>query len=182
VKYLWIILAAASLLAAERSGPFLGAGMGVSNFHDDGRLAEVQSRDAAQYRLSAGAFINKYFSVSLDYGHFESFEGVTKAGEKSREDFKVLSAGVTAHYPVFDDRFDLFASFGAGQIFWEQYRPARVSSSAGTLLYGAGVGVRAMSRLTFNVGYQYYQFGLDDSSGSYEMGIGSAYLECQVQF
>lgn len=181
MRFAVAILAAASLLAAERSGPYLGGGVGIGTYDDDGRLAGIENTNVPQLRLSAGAFINRHLSVALEYGQFEAFRGRTAEGD-TLEYFKTLTADVAAHYPVLDDRVDWYAKFGAGQISWDETGAAEHSSSAGTLLFGAGVGLRPWSWLTFNLGYDYYQFGMDDAAGSYTMGLGTAYLECQVQF
>lgn len=181
-RLVWFIALGASLCAADRTGPYLGAGVGLSSYNDGGRAVEVESKDVAQVRLNAGAFINKYFSVALEYGYFETFDGLTPSGEKVHQNFNVLTAEVSAHYPLLDDQLDLFASFGAGEIFWDETGPEHFGSSAATLVYGAGAGVRPLPWLTFNIGYDFYQFGMDDGDQTYDMSLGSAYLECQVLF
>jgi len=182
MKALPVLLAATLLLAAERSGPYLEAGAGLGSYNDDGRRASLENTSVSQYRFGAGAFINRHLSVSLDYAKFGAFDGTTASGELSRDAFEILSADVTGHLPFFNDTVDLFARFGAGQLFWDQSHPGRKSSSAGALVYGIGVGVRARPWLTFNAGYDFYQFGMDDNGTSYEMGLGSIYLGVQVQF
>ncbi|WP_345971055.1 MULTISPECIES: outer membrane beta-barrel protein [Sulfurimonas] len=177
-----ILLAATLLCAADRSGPYLEAGAGLGSYNDDGRRATISTETVPQYRFGAGAFINRHLSVSLQYAQFGDFEGKTGAGETSREAFKVLSADVTGHYPIFNETVDIFARFGAGELYWDQSRPERKSSSAGTLVYGIGVGIRALSWLTVNAGYDFYQFGMDENGTSYEMNLGSAYIGLQVQF
>jgi opacity protein-like surface antigen len=182
VKSALLFFAAVSLIAAERSGPYLSAGMGAGTYNDDGRLASVESRNVAQYRIGAGAFINKNLSVALDYGQFDGFKGTTQQGGSAEEYFKILSADVYGHYPLFDDQVDMYAKFGAGQIFWNETAATPHSSTAASLVFGAGVGVRPLPWLTFNVGYDFYQFGMDDNTSSYNMSLGSAYIELQVQF
>ena len=177
-----ILLAATLLCAAERSGPYLEAGAGLGSYNDDSRRAEITTDSVTQYRFGAGAFINDYLSVSLDYAQFGDFDGRTGTGETSRETFKALSAAVTGHYPVFNERIDLYARFGAGELYWDQSRPERKSSSAGTVVFGIGVGVRAMEWLTVNAGYDLYQFGMDENGTSYDMSLGSAYVGIQVLF
>ena len=179
----FLMLAAATLLVAgERSGPYLSAGAGSAGYSDDGRLAREQRHDALQLRLGGGAFINEHLSVALDYRHFLAYRGETVSGEKAEQYFKALVADVSAHYPFFRDRFDLYATFGAGQIFWDQTAPVKHSNSAATLMYGVGVGVRALPWLTFNLGYEQQQFGMDDNGSRYDMMLGGIFLECQVQF
>lgn len=177
-----LVAAALSLFAADRSGPYLGAGAGIGIYDDSGRLADIESRNVPQLRVSAGAFINKHLSVALEYGQFQAFKGKTSDGLSTLEYFKTLTADVFGHYPVMDDRLDLYAKFGAGEIYWDETGAMEHSSSAATLLYGVGVGLRPWTRLTFNLGYDFYQFGMDDGTKTYNMYLGSAYLELQVQF
>ncbi len=180
----WAVILVPLWLAAgaDRAGPYLEAGLGTATYEDDGRLASVDGAGEAQYRFIAGAFINSYLSVELGFSHFNDFEGKTAEGERTREAFDCLSVGAVAHYPLFDDRIDLFAKFGAGQIFWNETGNGNRDSSAAALLYGAGVGVRATSRLTFNVGYDFHSFGMDDNTTRYDMNIGSVYFDVQVRF
>jgi hypothetical protein len=177
-----MLLTAVTLFAADRSGPFLEAGAGVGTYYDDGRLADIESLNVLQFRAGAGAYINRYFSVALEYAQFEVFEGTTQDAQASRQYFRMLSADVAGHYPLLEEKMDLFAKFGAGEIFWDQTEPASLSSSAAVLVYGAGIGVRAVSWLTFNVGYDFYTFEMDTGEASYDMYLGSAYLDLQVQF
>lgn len=182
MKLLIILLITVGLFAAERTGPYLSAGVGISTYDDGGRPVTIENRDVVQYRVAAGAFINSHLSVALEYGHFDAFEGRTGDGETNRQFFRVLTADATGHYAFFDDQLDLFATFGAGELFWEEQAKTDKSSSAAVLLFGAGAGVRPVPWLTFNVGYSYYQFGMRDSEGTYDMALGSMYLECQVLF
>jgi opacity protein-like surface antigen len=182
VRFIGGLLLAASLLAADRSGPYLGAGVGIGTYDDDGWLASVTNRNVPEYRIAAGAFINENFSVALEYGQFDTFKGETADGLSAPQDFKMLTANVYGHYPVLDDRLDLYGKFGAGEVFWTQTAPNKINSNAATLVYGLGVGIRATQRLTFNLGYDLYTFSMDSNGSSYNMLIGSAYLDLQVQF
>lgn len=177
-----LLFAAAGLAGAERTGPYLGIGAGLSGYDDDGRLASVESSNVAQYRVTAGAYINKHFSVELGYAHFNPFEGVNRDGAAVRERFEVVSASALGHYPLAEDRFDLFARFGAGQIFWNESGDSSRKSNAGTVIFGAGAGVRPLPWLTFLAGFDLYRFGMEVDSTRYDMQLGSAYLEVQVQF
>jgi len=177
-----IVLLAAGLLAAERSGPYLGAGVGLGSYDDDGRLAKVEAGERTQYRFAGGAFINRHLSVALAYGRFEAFEGRTAEGALSSERFETISAEAAAHYPVWKDRIDLFAKFGAGEIFWDQTAPGHHSSSAAVLVYGVGIGFRPQPRVTLNAGYDLYRFSMDANGTSFDMGLGSAYVGVEVQF
>ncbi len=176
------VMIAASVLAAERAGPYLSAGMGIGNYDDGGRLAGIENDNVIQYRFSAGAFINEYLSVALDYVQYDAFEGKRHDGGMTQQFFKILTADVSGHYAFFDDQLDIFATFGAGELFWEEKSADPKSSSAAALLFGVGAGVRPLPWMTFNVGYGYYQFGMDTGADVYSMDLNGMYLECQVQF
>jgi len=176
-----LLFAAVSLLAAERSGPYLSVGYGLGYYEDDSRLGSIESRDAGVYRVGAGAFINPYFSVALEFAQFDPFDG-TDSGGKVSEHFRTFCADVITHYPIADDRLDLYAKFGAGQVFWNETGAAHRESTAATLLYGLGIGIRPKSWLTINIGYDLHRFGMESNVTTYDMQLGSAYLECQVQF
>lgn len=181
MKLFWLLIAVTVLSAAERTGPFLSAGVGLSRYWDDSRLQALESRNVPSYRAGAGAFINTNFSVGLEYTHFSAFQGEERAGSVT-EYFKALCLDVVVHYPLRNDQIDLFAKFGAGQLFWNEEGAVHHDSSAATLLYGIGVGVRPLEWLTVNVGYDIHHFGMDGNMTSYDMRLGSAYIECQVQF
>jgi hypothetical protein len=180
-RWIWLLVPL-WLAGADRAGPYLGAGMGASTYDDDGRLAEIETTDAVYFRLSAGAFINEYFSVEFGLAHFNDFDGYAQDGTKATDRFHTFTANALGHYPVMDGRFDFFAKFGAGQVFWSESGKPNRESSAAVLVFGAGVGVRATSWLTFNLGFDYHSFGMDVNTTRYEMGLSAAYLEMQVQF
>lgn len=177
-------------LIADRTGPYLGVGAGLSYYNDDGRLQRVSTDHASSYRFCAGAFINEYLSVEIDYAYLKAFQGTSEIGEAVEEKFEALTVAALAHYPVWENRIDLFAKFGAGELFWsETGKTQKQDDSTGTLLVGAGVGYRPTERLTFNLGYDYYTFSLDALDPAtnlamkrYEMEIGLLYLGVEVQF
>jgi opacity protein-like surface antigen len=177
-------------LVADRAGPYLGLGAGLSHYNDDGRLQSIDTDYTAAYRFYAGAFINKHLSVEIDYNYLKAFSATSESGNSVEEKFEVLTVAALAHYPVWEERIDWFAKFGAGELFWQETEASqKQGDSTGTLMFGAGVGYRPVDRLTFNLGYDYYIFDLvspvsqsDTSTRRYEMGIGEIYLEVEVQF
>lgn len=177
-------------LIADRAGPYLGVGAGLSDYYDDGRLERFSTEYATSYRLYAGAFINENFSVEIDYAYLKEFHGTSRSGSAVEEKFEALTVAALAHYPVWENRIDWFAKFGAGEVFWNEKEETQTQGdSTGTLLLGAGVGYRPVERLTFNLGYDYYIFNLDaqataanPSAKRYEMHIGLIYLGMEVQF
>lgn len=176
------LLAGLMLFADDGSGPYLSAGAGVARYLDDGRLEQIASLNVAQYRLGAGAYINRYFSVAFDYCHFMPFKGEDRAGNSVEEHFNILSADVIGHYPFRKYQMEVYAKFGAGQVFWEEKSTATRSSSAGTVVYGIGMGYYPRDWLGVNLGYDFYRFKMDDNGTRYHMGLGAAYLEMQVRF
>ncbi len=182
MKRLIGLLLPLALLAGERAGPYLGAGAGIANYRDDGRLASIEGTDETRYHFNAGAFINKYFSVEFALAHFNDFGGIDRDGVSVRESFNTLTADALVHYPVMNDRLDFFGKFGAGQIFWEEHGSHYRSSNSATLLFGAGFGFRPTKRVTVNIGYDFNTFRMDVNTTRFEMQLGTGYLEVQVQF
>lgn len=179
---LLLLLLASLLSAADRTGPYLSIGGGGTRYSDDGRLEQMAIASAAHYRLGAGAFINRHFSVALEFVQSRPFSGYTSGGEKVQERFSVMSAEAIGHYPILNEQIDFFAKFGAGELMWSESGAKTHNSNAGAVVYGLGVGFRPMANLTLNAGVDFLTFEMDDNGTSYDMGLGMGYLELQVQF
>jgi opacity protein-like surface antigen len=177
------LLLATVLLWAERAGPYVGIGVGLAGYDDDGRLASVENRSQEAFRIYAGAYINENFSVEVDYNAVMEFDGVLKNGGEVTEKFSFLSTAVVLHYPVANDTTDLFVKFGASEVFWRERGSESHKDSAAAMLLGLGVGYRLKEYLTLNLGYDAYFFSMDISErDSYDMLLGAAYLKIEVQF
>ena len=182
-KWMVLIMLFTASAWAERSGPYIGAGVGLSSYNDDDRLDAITDNSNGTLRLYAGAYINKYFSVEVDYSALMKFEGLTKIGGEVTNEFSILSFAALAHYPVANDSVDLYAKFGAGQLFWEESGSESHSDDSAAMLFGAGIGYRLMEALTLNLGYDFYTFSMDGANDAhYNMSLGVTYLKVEVQF
>ncbi|RLA72793.1 MAG: hypothetical protein DRG24_01965 [Epsilonproteobacteria bacterium] len=168
---------------AERSGPYIGFGVGLADYNDDGRLAEISDNSNEALRLYAGAYINEYLSVEFDYSGMMEFQGQSITGGDVTNEFSVFSVAALAHYPISDNSVDLYAKFGAGQLFWEESGSEEHSDDSATILLGLGLGYRLMETLTLNLGYDLYSFSMDVANEEhYNMSLGLVYMKVEVQF
>ena len=187
-KIVLLCLCLASLWA-DRSGPYLGIGYGLSPYNNDGYYKDIGFTTVSDDRLKAfrvygGAYINEYFSVELDYTDFDVSGAKNGSGQSIQNDFSAMSVSTLVHYPAWDKKIDWYAKFGAGEIRWKQSGAQHRADEAGGLLVGAGVGYRFMQRLTFKVGYDIFFFGLKDSllEKEYNMDFELFYGAVEVQF
>ena len=191
-KIVMMIMALTSFLYAEaidRTGPYVALGGGYTAFHDDGRLGTSKIDNSSNINLIGGVFINKYLSVELGLNYFNTF--TNKVGDTTT--IYTFEAITKAHYPVWRNRIDFHAAFGAGGMQWkERLVGVRQDDNTGIISGDLGVGLRAVDWLTINFGYRHHLFTLDhqvtapDPKDSYvtryNMGIGSIYTNIEVQF
>jgi len=191
--FLMFLLLASSALAekVDRTGPYLSLGGGYAILYDDKRLADVPIDPSYNVNLIGGAFINKYLSVELSVDYFDTF---TNPSNDNTTSIYIIDATTKAHYSFWRERIDVYAAFGAGGVFWREYKDnVSRSDNSGVIRGDAGVGFRVMNDLTINVGYRRYFFtlkhdtgGRDDANNiiydTYNMQIGSVYTNIEVQF
>ena len=82
-----------------------------------------------------------------------------------------------AHYPFYKKRFDIYAKFGAGVV--------DLGGSGYTLVYGLGAAYRIDERYGVRIGYDYFDYGIDDTGDSVvDKKLSTKYLFCvfEVQF
>jgi len=181
-KKLLLIMLFCVTLWADRSGPYIGIGAGLAIYDDGNRLASIEDKSDEAYRIYAGAYINEYFSVEIDYTAGMRFEGVSVLGGDVVDTFSVFSIAALAHYPLEKYGVDFYGKFGAGQLQWKESGIAGSSSNAGTILFGAGMGYRFGEQFTFNVGYDYYAFKMEVLIQNYRMSLGMPYVKFEMQF
>ncbi len=178
-----LLLLLSTSILAERSGPYLGAGVGFTNYDDGGRLLSVSENTQESLRLYAGAYINDYLSVEADYSAIMKYNATTMSGGAVSEEFSVFSVAVLAHYPIDEYRLDLYAKFGAGQQFWKESGSENHSDNSATMLFGLGFGYRILEMMTLNIGYDLYRFSMNGKyDQEYDMSLGMSYLKVEVQF
>lgn len=191
IGILVLLLLFSNALYAERSGPYLGIGYGVGDVDDDGYYKdrgypEIKDKEPKALRLYAGAFINKYLSVELDYLSFDDVIAEEALNRQIKDSVTIISAVAVAHYPLLDERIDLFGRFGAGQVKGKESAEVGRDYNEAALLFGAGAGYRPMEFITFKLGYDRYLYDKmsatpgDDSK--YSTVIDFFYAAFEVQF
>jgi len=185
-----LLLGALALAAsgAERTGPFAGVGYGIGAFEDDGWWSDAgydshHGGSHAMGRLYAGAYINSNLSVEIDYTDMGTFIGYNASETKLQESFSAVGIAAVAHYPVYHDRIDLYAKFGAAEMKWEEATPGmKRSDRAGALVYGVGSGYRISDAWMLRAGYERYDFERTDGARTYEWAIDYLYGAVEVAF
>jgi hypothetical protein len=177
--------------STDRVGPYIALGGGYALFNDDTRMQADTIDNSYNLNIIGGVFINKYLSVELAYDYYNKFDNIYNANTTK---ITILDVDAKAHYPLSDDRIDLYGAFGAGQILWRETLEGVSRDDKSNVLRGdIGVGFRALEWLTLNVGYRRYFFSLEHNTGTqdsdnniiykrYNMEVGSAYVNIEVQF
>lgn len=152
-----------TFLYAERSGPYLGLGYGLGDLDDGGSYSEqgftqITEHEVQTLYLYAGAFINENLSVELDYLSFDDVTAQDGTGKEILDSVTIVSVVAVAHYPVLEDRLDLFGRFGAGQILGKERGDVDRDYNEAALLFGAGIGYRPNKALTFKIGYDRFSY------------------------
>ena len=174
MRFVFIILLFLGAAEAKRgAGPYIGGGYGTSVLKDNGYYSDLEKNKSNGYLLYAGAYINDYLSVELEYIDGLNYE--RQNGETITHKF--IDINTQAHYPFLEKRIDLFAKFGAGFVYQ--------NSSGHTLVYGAGAAYRIDERYALRMGYNYFDFGIDNSGdGAVDknMAVGYLFASFEVQF
>ena len=119
MKIILSILLFCSVLTADRSGPYVGLGYGLSQFDDDGIYKELKENESTSMTLYGGAYINKYLSVELAYVNMtfgNSYKAVDATNVEKELSFSSLNVSTLVHYAFFDDVLDFYGKFGVGQM------------------------------------------------------------------
>ena len=173
LRFLLILLLFFGAAEAKRgAGPYVGGGYGISALKDGGYY-DLKERNSNGYVIYAGAYINEYLSVEIEHAGSLSY---TKRNDTQSE-FSFSDINTQAHYPLYDGDFDLYAKFGAGYV--------TQGGSGHTLVYGGGAAYRINERYAVRVGYDYFDFGIDNTGdGAVDKKIALEYLFCsfEVQF
>ncbi|MDA3946996.1 MAG: porin family protein [Helicobacteraceae bacterium] len=178
--------------ALDRTGPYISVGGGYAVFDDDKRMEAPLKGVTPSYNVNiiGGVFINRYLSVEIAYDYYKTF--VNDENDNTTK-LSVVDVATKVHYPLWDERIDLYGAFGAGQVYWvENLNGISQDDKSGVLRGDVGAGFRALNWLTFNVGYRRYFFTLDHQTGvdaesniiykRYNMGLSSVYANIEVQF
>ena len=173
MRFILILLLFFGAAEAKRgAGPYIGGGYGTSSLKDGGYYELKESRSDG-YVLYAGAYINDYLSVELEY--------IADLNYKQNNDetitHKFIDINTQAHYPFWEKRLDVYAKFGAGFVYQ--------NSSGHMLVYGVGAAYRIDARYAVRIGYDYFDFGIDYSEDGVvdkNMAVGFLFGSFEVQF
>ncbi len=181
MKIVLVLLMFMGVAFADRDGgPYVGFGYGNSKYNDDGHYASMKSDSSSSAVIYSGAYINKYFSVELDYVSFDAWQkdGGYEVDNTKKVSYSAATVNVLAHYAFFDDRLDFYAKGGVGQI-----DASGISASGFSIVYGGGVGVRFNEWLGLKLAYDRYTFEYKDNvTGNHDMYIDFVYSALEFQF
>lgn len=187
MKKLFLLCCISLMAFADRSGPYIGGAYGSTTF-EEGSYYAFQGYNghvdnaSESFRLYGGAYINKYFSVEIDYTNFGDFKATDTLSQSLNESFTALGVSAVAHYPFYDDTLDTFLKIGAADLNWDESGALNRSDSAGALCLGLGAGYRFTDDYMLKIGYEFYSFELQDGSSNYDWKIDHFFAAFEVQF
>lgn len=174
MRFVFVMLLLFGIAEAKRgAGPYIGGGYGESSLKDGGYYSLKESASKG-YAVYAGAYINDYLSVELEYVADLDYE--KKSGETFACSFTDINT--QAHYPFWNKRVDVYAKFGVGNVYKE-------NGKGFTFAYGAGLAYRFNEYFALKAGYDYFDFGLDsdgDDVADRTMALGYLFGSFEVQF
>jgi len=180
MKIILSILLFSTLLLADRSGPYIGFGYGLSQFDDDGIYKELKESESTSMTLYGGAYINKYLSVEIAFVNMtagNAYKAVDATNMEKDLSFSSLNFSTLAHYSFFNDTLDFYGKLGVGQM-----DANGVGSTGFTMLVGGGVGVRFTEMLSLKVAYDRYITDYEKTGAKHEMHVDFIYTAFEIQF
>ena len=175
--FLSILVLFSALLADRDGGPYVGFGYGLSTLSSDEVYAEDVSDDSEAMLFYAGAYINKNFSVEINYIDFNIGDAYSVVDENSTIqtiNFQSYNVSTLAHYAFFDDILDFYAKFGVGKM--------SSNNDGFTMLFGAGTGIRFSDMFSFKLAYDRYMIDYNSKSVEREINIDLLYCAFEIQF
>ena len=180
MKFIFVLIVALSALYADRDGgPYLGVGYASSSYKDNGFYDAIKEDKAESPLFYAGAYINKHLSVEFSYADL----GVYEITDTQEEEISAYHISTLAHYPLLDDKIDLYAKFGVGELSLKS-----ASKSGFTYVYGIGTAYRFNKTFALRLAYERYNFSYEVSqeetlnATSYDMTLDTLYGAFEVQF
>jgi len=175
-----------SILADRDGGPYLGFGYGITQYGDNNFYNSILEKNSKSLTFYGGAYINKHLSVELSHVSFnakglgDGFLVLDDSSSEQTVDYAATTISTLAHYPIFEDKIDLYARFGAGEM------SSNIADDAGfTMVYGVGIAYRFNDIFDMKIAYDTYQFGYDENgnkSSDYRMKLDYLYMALEVQF
>ncbi len=180
MKYILVLVLMLSCVSADREGgPYVGVGYGQQKYSDDGLYTTLKEDKSESLSFYAGAYMNKYFSVEINYVDVSPYTAVLNSNEIKLDLYAVTVASVI-HYPFYDDMFDTYIKFGVGDL-----RERKANAKGFTFVYGLGGSFRVSELLSLKVAYEVYPFGYDingDNISDYNQNIKYLYSALEFQF
>ncbi len=185
MKYILVLLLMLSFAYADREGgPYIGVGYGQQKYNDDGLYTALKEKRSESLNFYAGAYMNKYFSVELDYVKIAPYTAVLKS-KNVKLDLSIVTVSTLVHYPLYNDMFDTYIKFGVGDI-----REKNANAKGFTFVYGLGTSFRVSELISIKLSYDLYPFGYDqaDATGTtngisnYNQTIKYIYTAVEFQF
>ncbi len=174
MKFVVLLAMLFSFLFADRDGgPYIDLLYGQASIKpiEDFEFSQDRSKF---YGVNGGAFINRNLSVEMEYIDGIGFEEVSN-GEFS---MKFFDFNTQAHYPFYDEMFDVFAKFGVGYGY-------KQGSAGFAMVFGGGLAYRINDRFSLKAVYDYFTVGIDttnNNSADITMKIPAFYAAIEVQF
>lgn len=176
MRIAFILLFFVSFVYADRDGgPYVGVGYSYCEYGDDGFYKQMDEKSAASWMLYAGAVINKHLSVEFAYHDFGSY----KTEGLNSEKIKAYSISTLGHYPVFNERLDLFVKFGVGELNMQS-----ASQSGFSYVYGVGTSYRFTKKIASRIALERFAYKYEQSKEQqmYNMNVDTLYVTVEVQF
>ncbi len=170
-----LIMISMTVFASRDGGPYIGFGYGNSSISDSSNYFHLKDDSDTGYKIYAGAYMSKNFSVEISYLDNMSYNDTNG----TNLEFGFVDVNVQAHYPFYYDRFDLYGKAGVGKV--------RHDGEGFGYVFGAGVALHIDDRFSGKIGYDYMNFGLDTVEDKYDtadkhIGIHYLFIAIEVQF
>jgi opacity protein-like surface antigen len=200
MKKLLLVTALFSSVACANphSGFYLGAGVGTTDYEDDGLLNElpvaVSTESDNSYKLIAGYAFNRIVSIETQFTSY----GDTNVKAHNPFNGQSLDAGKIEHktYTVaanlgytFDNGLRPFATLGLGSV---DYKAGSVSDDGGVVRAGVGLefSPAQLQGLSLRTAYEadYYELDTPSYNGyytttkTYNQSVGAWYLAATYKF
>lgn len=193
MKKLLLITALFSSVASANvhNGFYLGAGVGTTDFDDDGYFQDTNypiSTDADNsYKLIAGYQFNRIVSLETQYTNYGDTN--VKVHDQNNTitgkiEHKTYTVAANLGY-TFDNGLRPFATIGLGSI---DYKAGSFSDNGGVIRAGLGLEYTPLQlqHLSLRTAYEVDNYELEEkgffTSKTYEQSIGTWYLAASYKF
>lgn len=182
--------------AQDMSGFYLGAGIGSTNFSDDGYTSDMQEMlvtlsgdssasatnepDGQTYKLIAGYQFNRVVAVEGQYTKYAPIK-IENSASFLEHELSLSSFTLSANLGyTFDNGLRPFGTIGLGSVSLDES-----DSSAGTAVrIGAGLeyNIRQLPGFSLRAAYESDHYILDFIGKEYNQSVGSFYVAANYKF